>query len=137
MKLTLIRGLPGSGKSTFATRNFKGILHLENDMFHMIDGEYKFDLDRQYKSVDWCLDTAKRALSYGMDVVVSNTFTKREFIEPYRRLADEVGAEFNVYRMTGDHGSVHNVPEDVIERMRSGFEDWNGEVTVVQDRIFN
>lgn len=137
MRLTLIRGLPGSGKSTFANRNFHGVLHLENDMFRMRCGEYKFDIGRQTDAGNWCFDTAKRALSAGMDVVVSNTFTRLALIEPYRSLADEAGAEFSVYRMTGDHGSVHNVPEEVVEGMRSVFEDWCGETVVAQDRIFN
>jgi len=40
-ELILVRGLPGSGKSTFA-KSLGGV-HIETDMFFIQDGEYKFD----------------------------------------------------------------------------------------------
>jgi len=40
-KLILVRGLPGSGKSTFA-KTF-GCLHVEADMFYIVGGKYRFD----------------------------------------------------------------------------------------------
>ena len=130
MRLVLIRGLPGSGKSTFARKSFPGAFHLENDMFHIRDGEYRFDFRRQKDAVKWCMETAVRALEAGMDVVVSNTFTRRRYVLAYKSLADRFGADFSVYRMDGDWGSVHAVPESVMESMRSGFEDWDGEILV-------
>lgn len=130
MRLVLVRGLPGSGKSTFAVRNFPGVLRLENDMFHQRDGEYRFNRALQDKAVRWCLDATSLALDAGMDVVVANTFTRRRFVMAYKEIAEEFDADFSVYRMTGDWGSVHNVPKDVLEGMRRGFEDWEGETTV-------
>jgi Tfp pilus assembly pilus retraction ATPase PilT len=40
--LYLVRGIPGSGKSTFA-KTLSGEYY-EADMFFMVDGEYKFDV---------------------------------------------------------------------------------------------
>ena len=40
--LYIVRGIPGSGKSTFAKS--LGGTHFEADMFFMKDGEYKFDM---------------------------------------------------------------------------------------------
>lgn len=99
-------------------------------MFHMRDGEYRFDLAKQREAVRWCMDAADRALGLGMDVVVSNTFTRRRFVLAYRELAERHGADFSVYRMTGNWGSVHPVPESTVESMRNGFEDWGGEILV-------
>lgn len=130
MRLVLIRGLPGSGKSTYAARAFPGTLHLENDLFHRRDGEYRFDAGRQFTSVKWCMETADAALGHGMDVVVSNTFTRRRYVEAYRRLAVRHGAEFRVIRMMGDYGTIHAVPDAVLKSMREGFEDYEGEETV-------
>ena len=130
MRLVLIRGVPGSGKSTFAQKSFPGVFHLENDMFHIRDGEYRFDFRRQKDAVKWCMEAADRALGIGMDVVVSNTFVRRRFVLAYKSLADSHNADFSVYRMTGNWGSVHAVPESVMESMRSGFEDWDGEILV-------
>ena len=39
--LYLVRGVPGSGKSTFAKQ--LGGTHFETDTYFMVDGEYKFD----------------------------------------------------------------------------------------------
>lgn len=43
--LTLIRGLPGSGKSTMAKfiAGDTDAVHLEADMYFIKDGEYKFE----------------------------------------------------------------------------------------------
>lgn len=126
MTLTIVRGIPGSGKTTFVKRSFS-CLHLENDMFHMRDGKYMFKGTSQPDAIKWCMDTARNALEAGMDVVVSNTFTKRRYVEAYRKIAEETGASFEVFRCTGSFENVHSVPKDVFESMKAGFEDWPGE----------
>ena len=103
-KLTLIRGLPGSGKSTFAKRNYSCLI-LENDMFHMHGGKYEWSKESMPDAISWCIDTCETALSNGMDVVVCNTFTKRKHIDIYRTIADALGADFEVIRCTGDSGA--------------------------------
>lgn len=128
-RLVIVRGLPGSGKSTFAKRNFDCLV-LENDMFHVRMGEYRYSGDSMKDAISWCRDTCKAALLNGMDVVVANTFTQRRFIEEYRRLAVDAGAGFEVYRCVSDYGNIHDVPKSVLEGMKSGFEDWPGEKIV-------
>ena len=129
MKLTLVRGLPGSGKSTYVKKNFS-CLHLENDMFHMRDGGYDWSAESMNAAINWCAETCRRALELQMDVVVSNTFTKRRFVEFYRNMAMETHAEFEVIRCTGDFENVHNVPKKTLENMKSGFEDYPGEIFI-------
>lgn len=44
MKVKILRGLPGSGKSTYAKKLAEeGWLHFENDMYFMKNGKYVFD----------------------------------------------------------------------------------------------
>lgn len=128
-KLTLIRGIPGSGKSTYAKDHYNCLI-LENDMFHMRDGQYMWDKDSMPDAIDWCMDTCERALSLGMDVVVSNTFTKRSVITKYIELADIYGADYEVIRCTGNYGNIHEVPRFVLESMKRNFDDWPGEKIV-------
>lgn len=128
-KLTLIRGCPGSGKSTYA-KNHYNCLILENDMFHRVNGEYMYDTDNMKNAMKWCFNMCECALANGMDVVVANTLTRKRFIQSYVDLALAYGADFEVLRCTADYGNTHNVPKYVLESMRNGFEDWPGEVIV-------
>ena len=129
MKLTIVRGVPGSGKSTFVKNNFS-CLHLENDMYFQRDDSYRWDSREMDDAIQWCMRNARNALMQGMDVVVSNTFTKRRYVEEYRKIAESAGASFEVVRCTGNFKNVHSVPEKVLESMKRGFEDYAGERVV-------
>lgn len=128
-KLLLIRGLPGSGKSTLA-RSFgeRGYFHVEADQWFMRDTEagqiYAFDPKEVGKAHDWCQRQAALALERGSDVVVANTFSRRWEIAPYAKMARVLGAEFQVVTAAGNFKNVHNVPDDVIERMKARWEEW-------------
>ncbi len=52
--LILIRGLPGSGKTTFAKElaSTFGVKHYEADMFFEVDGVYKFNRDLTLKKLN-------------------------------------------------------------------------------------
>ena len=129
--LYIVRGLPGSGKSTFAhSKRFAGALVLENDMYHVKDGKYKFDRENMPDAIYWCQEACRNALEHGMDVVVANTFTKPEYIKIFEEMAKHYGHEFKVLKCTGNWQNVHNVPEDVLNAMRSGWQDWPGEEVV-------
>ena len=132
--LYIIRGLPGSGKSTFARdRRFSGALVLENDMYHVREGKYKFEQENQSDAIDWCLETCRSAIEAGMDVVVSNTFTRRNYIKRYVDIASYYGHECKVYHMLDAFRNQHDVPVEVMEHMRSGWEPWEGEILVEVD----
>jgi len=76
-QLTLIRGLPGAGKSTYAQTHFSKSLHFEADQFFELNnGEYKFDPALISCAHDWCYSNTVKALRWGYDVVVTNTFTQ-------------------------------------------------------------
>lgn len=129
--LYLVRGLPGSGKSTFArSKRFAGCLVLENDMYHIHNGQYIFNKDDLPDAIDWCKRSCMLALEHGMDVVVSNTFTKHKYLRQYIDLAKWIGVGYKVYKCTCNYRNTHNVPEDVLDAMASGWEDWAGEITV-------
>lgn len=122
--LFLIRGLPGSGKSTLAralSEKF-GIAHVESDQYFMVDGHYVFDRTLLPQAHLWCQNVTKKSLNEGTSVAVSNTFVKAWEVLPYRRIAEETRARLAIITATGNYGNVHAVPEDVIQRMREGWE---------------
>ena len=64
--LILIRGLPGSGKSTMARVKYPNHIHLEADMYFEDDkGNYNFDPKKLKEAHKWCLETTRSLLSIG------------------------------------------------------------------------
>lgn len=123
-KLYIVRGLPGSGKSTFAKKLLqegKVQQHLEADEF-MTDenGDYKFDPSILQKCHQQCQMWTKYYLDLGQSVVVANTFSRKWEILAYTRM----GAEFEVVEMTGEYKNIHGVPDHIIKQMKSRWEAW-------------
>lgn len=125
--LIIVRGLPGSGKSTYA-KYLKDVGlcddHFEADQFFIQDGEYKYDPSKREEAHTQCRDNVKQALCLNRNVVVSNTFTQHWEMEPYIGYAERNGIPFTVVEMNGTFGSVHNVPEEVLQRMKARWEPY-------------
>ncbi len=123
MKLVLIRGLPGSGKSTMAQALCYNPdwVHQEADQFWMKDGEYLFDASRLREAHEWCQTKKREALAAGCSVVSSNTFTTVKELRPYFDIAREFNIVPNVFVAQNNFGNVHNVPAETLDRMRARF----------------
>lgn len=125
--LYIVRGLPGSGKSTFAKT--LGCFHVEADMFFIKNRKYTFNKDFVGQAHDWCFRTVEEALAMGLDVVVSNTFTTRREVERYVVMATKYGRH-TIYRMMEDYGNTHDVPQEALDRMKNRIVDIDGEIKI-------
>ena len=139
--LILVRGVPGSGKTTFVKTTFPNeftfskingngkYIHLEADMYFIDDkGNYNWSPQYIKEAHRWCTDTARIMMNNNVNVIVSNTFTTLKEMQPYIDHAKLLGIDVWVYRMMGQFTSVHNVPDDVIVKMKNRFENYEDEI---------
>jgi predicted kinase len=123
--LYLVRGIPGSGKSTFAKQ--LGCTHFETDTFFMEDGEYKFDPSKLKQAHSWCQKIVETYMKDGElypKIAVSNTFTTERELQPYFDLAEKY--DYVVFSVIvenrHDNESVHNVSDETINKMINRFQ---------------
>lgn len=139
-KLILVRGLPGSGKSTYAKyyiEQNEDAVHFEADQFFAKwPTDYAYDIRLIGAAHDWCYSNTVRKLWHGQDVVVSNTFTKMWEMERYLKIpaiVDNVDVE--IVEMRTQYQNVHNVPSEKLKQMAARWEklsdDMGCPVTVI------
>lgn len=127
MKLYLIRGLPGSGKSTFAETLADGIhaQHFEHDAYLYTDeGEYVWTEGRMAWAYRQCLRDTEAAMTQGLPVVVSNVFPTSKSLKNYRKLAEKYGYQVTYVVVENRRGgqNIHDVPEEALKGMREAFQ---------------
>lgn len=131
--LTIIRGLPGSGKSTLASNLISdwgfyeghpcgAPVHLEADMYFTKNGEYKYVSSEIQDAHKYCFAAAEALLILNKQVVVSNTFVEIWQMEGYIDMALRENKSITIYECTGKYGSIHNVPEESMQRMASKWQ---------------
>lgn len=125
----LIRGLPGSGKSTFA--NKLGIFHVEADYhFQRANGNYDFYQEELKLAHKICQRLAEGAMIAGWDLAVSNTFCRFWEMMPYVNLAKKYDYRLKIVRLTTQFNSTKLIPDSVIQKMKTEFEEFESEIII-------
>ena len=131
----LITGASGAGKSTLAQKlasNANGLIEPISDIREADDywyiighGKYKFVPHLLPKAHQWCQDGVRNILDKGLNVIVSNTNIRPRERAPYFKMAKEYGYKVVFIHLRSQFKSVHNVPDEVVKRMRDSYESPN------------
>lgn len=122
--LILLRGIPGSGKSTTAKTLFPNYIHREADMYWYDEfGNYNFDINKLKNAHDWCQNEVHRAMEHKLNIVVSNTFTTEKELKPYYELAKkhDYGVISLIVENRHEGVNIHNVPKETLNKMETRF----------------
>jgi predicted kinase len=117
--LYLIRGIPGSGKTTMA-REMGLEHHYEADMWFERNVPFKKEL--LGVAHEWCKQRVGRAMLTGQDIVVSNTFIRKWEMDAYFDLAFSFGYTVIIKIASGNYENVHGCTKETVDRMRESFE---------------
>ncbi len=130
--LTLLRGLPGAGKSTFASFIWNDYAICEADkFFYDKEGNYNFDATKLKQAHEWCREEVEIRMKdnqanpqYYPEIVVSNTFTQEWEMEPYYKLAEQYGYKVFSLIVENRHDGLnqHGVPDEKLKQMKDRFQ---------------
>jgi predicted kinase len=149
MRVLILSGIPGSGKTTYAN-NLKGhVVKCSADDFFHRDGDYRFNPSQLGRAHGECLRKFAENLAKPESVkpdflVVDNTNTTTLELAPYVSLAMAYGkfpelVTFLVNYKVGANRNKHNVSEDACRIMENRLlarelpKHWTVEQTVVDN----
>jgi uridine kinase len=129
--LILLRGLPGSGKTTLgevilhSTQGSKPDVISADNYFIDDKGNYNFDPTKLKEAHNNCQQIcAERMRLEFSKVVVANTFTEEWEMKPYFDMAERYKYRIHTIIVENRHGSknIHGVPDEKLQQMKDRFQ---------------
>ena len=129
--LILLRGIPGSGKSSLGEiilycpgSNTPDVLSADN--FFMDDkGNYNFDATKLKQAHNDCQQKCAERMKLEISrIVIANTFTEKWEMDAYYQMAERYKYRVHTVIVENRHESknVHGVPDEKLEQMKNRFE---------------
>ena len=129
--LILLRGLPGSGKTTLANTillikcTTESNVLSADDFFINDRGDYEFDVNKIKEAHNYCQFRCSEKMRQKAErIIVANTFTQEWEMEQYFKMAETYNYRVHTVIVENRHGSenVHNVPENKLQQMKERFQ---------------
>ena len=123
MKVIILRGIPGSGKSTESKKYPDAYIVSADHYFIGSDGIYRFDISKIAAAHGQCKGRFTSALKAKKPlIIVDNTNTTAKEFKFYIDEARAYGYEVEIVRILCDpevalKRGVHNVPKDTVIKM--------------------
>lgn len=115
MRVIVLRGIPGSGKSTYAAQHHPCAVVCSADAWFVgADGMYRFDPRQLPQAHQACMRRFLEALQAGApEIVVDNTATSAIEVAPYVLVGEALGAEVEIV-------TIRAAPEAAYARQTHG-----------------
>lgn len=126
--LIIVRGVSGSGKSTFADFLVDSMWMHDQRLTQKFEADQWFiDNDEPWNprylqtAHEWCQAEVRKSLQAGYITIVSNTTIRAKELDTYIDIANSLKVQYFVVVADGDYRNVHDVPESKVEKQASGF----------------
>ena len=124
MKVTVLQGISGSGKTTYAHKCGTGGFIVSTDFYFYVDGNYVFDHSKLAEAHGRCLKEFIGHLYQAHDVVVDNTNCREIQMAPWVAIANAFNAKLRLVRVECLLSTAirrawegpHKVPKEIVER---------------------
>jgi hypothetical protein len=128
--LYIVRGAPGSGKSSVGILLAPGACYAADDWFDIqahkngISYANMWDPNLLDEAHRWCRDRVEQAMICAMPrIAVTNVFRKRAEIGIYRAIAEDRGYRVSVVRCENNFENIHGVPPKRVASIKATMED--------------
>lgn len=127
-QLIILRGLPGSGKTTIAKslseENKYPVFSIDDYFTNPTTGEYKFIFSENHLAYKQCEEKTEKAMQeQKQKIILHNTFTMNWEIEPYFLLAKRY--QYDVFVLTVEKyhegENTHQVSHEQLKKMAEKY----------------
>jgi len=122
--LIILRGWPGSGKSTYAkqkARELNAVICSIDDYFINRHGEYVYKPNEVPFAHAYCIRQFLNAVSLNKNIIVDNINMHARQYSIYYNIGLAYHYQIKIKTLNGHYESIHDIPEAIIEKMKKNW----------------
>lgn len=125
----IIRGVPGSGKSTYAKmiKTDDDIILDINDR-HVVNGVYNYGSRSMKDAIAEQFALFNKHLANNDNIILVGSFTKPFHMSEYLYVLAGKGVEVFIVDLLDSYQNIHGVPDELVDKMKSNFEKVNDSI---------